>query len=70
MTNFSFILISAFILGCALSFCLGGMVGQNFETTRIHREAFEQGLMVKEIDHETDKVIYRWIETHKLGYED
>ena len=33
-----------------------------------HKEAFEMGLMKKEIDKD-DKVIYRWIETHKLGYE-
>lgn len=33
-----------------------------------HKEAFKQGLMTKEIG-ENDKVIYRWIETHKLGYE-
>ena len=30
-----------------------------------HKEAYEQGLMVKEIDKD-DKVIYRWIETHKM----
>ena len=35
-----------------------------------HKEAWAEGLMVKEIDDETDKVIYRWIETHKLGYEE
>jgi hypothetical protein len=33
-----------------------------------HKEAFEMGLMKKEIDKD-DKVIYRWSETHKLGYE-
>ena len=33
-----------------------------------HKEAFQMGLMKKEIDKD-DKVIYRWIETHKLGYE-
>lgn len=33
-----------------------------------HKEAFKQGLMTKEITAD-DKVIYRWIETHKLGYE-
>ena len=33
-----------------------------------HKEAFEMGLMTKEIDKD-DKVIYRYIETHKLGYE-
>jgi hypothetical protein len=33
-----------------------------------HKEAFQMGLMKKEIDKD-DKVIYRWIKTHKLGYE-
>jgi hypothetical protein len=33
-----------------------------------HKEAYEHGLMVKEISKD-DQVIYRWIETHKLGYE-
>jgi hypothetical protein len=33
-----------------------------------HKEAFKNGLMVKEITKD-DKVVYRWIETHKLGYE-
>jgi hypothetical protein len=33
-----------------------------------HQEAYENGLMVKEILKEGE-VIYRWIETHKLGYE-
>jgi hypothetical protein len=33
-----------------------------------HKEAYSHGLMTKEIDKD-DKVIYRWAETHKLGYE-
>jgi hypothetical protein len=33
-----------------------------------HREAFENGLMEKEISKD-DKVIYRWIETHKMEIE-
>jgi hypothetical protein len=33
-----------------------------------HKEAHSHGLMTKEIDKD-DKVIYRWAETHKLGYE-
>ena len=32
-----------------------------------HKEAFEHGLMTKEITAD-DKVIYRWIEIHKIGY--
>lgn len=32
------------------------------------KEAFANGLMTKEIGKD-DKVIYRWVETHKLGYE-
>ena len=35
--------------------------------TDTHKEAFEMGLMTKEITAD-DKVIYRWIETHKIGY--
>jgi hypothetical protein len=34
-----------------------------------HKEAFKHGLMVKEITKD-DKVIYRWVDTHKLGYEE
>jgi len=34
-----------------------------------HKEAFENGLMVKEID-KNDKVVYRWIELHKVQNED
>ena len=34
-----------------------------------YKEAFAQGLMIKEIDKD-DKVIYRWIETHKDNYYD
>lgn len=30
-----------------------------------HKEAFANGLMAKEIDKD-DKVIYRWVELHKL----
>lgn len=33
-----------------------------------HKEAFENGLMVKEITKD-DKVIYRWRELHDLNYE-
>jgi len=32
-----------------------------------HRDAYENGLMM--IDRVGDKRIYRWIETHKLGYD-
>jgi len=32
-----------------------------------HKEAFEMGLMTKKIIAD-DKVVYRWIETHKIGY--
>jgi hypothetical protein len=33
-----------------------------------HKEAFEMGLMTKDITKD-DKVVYKFIETHKLGYE-
>jgi hypothetical protein len=32
-----------------------------------HRDAYKNGLM--KIDRVGDKRIYRWIETHKLGYD-
>ena len=32
-----------------------------------HRDAYENGLMT--IDRVGDKRIYRWIETHKIGYD-
>jgi hypothetical protein len=32
-----------------------------------HRDAYKNGLMT--IDRIDDKRIYRWIETHKLGYD-
>jgi hypothetical protein len=32
-----------------------------------HRDAYENGLMI--IDRVGDKRIYRWIETHKIGYD-
>ena len=32
-----------------------------------HKEAFENGLMTKEVTAD-DKVVYRWIEAHKIGY--
>ncbi len=38
------------------------------ERMRVYKEAYANGLMTKEID-KNDIVVYRWIETHKLGYE-
>lgn len=32
------------------------------------KEAFEMGLMTKEITKD-DTVIYKWIQTHQIGYE-
>ena len=65
----------------AIGFCLGmGILAilmtffpNNTRTYRqgvrdTHKEAFENGLMTKEITKD-DKVIYRWIHTEKLGYE-
>jgi hypothetical protein len=34
-----------------------------------HKEAFEHGLMTKEITKDGE-VIYRWRETHDLGYKE
>jgi hypothetical protein len=65
-----------FVVGCicvALIFTLG-WVGFFPKQTRMYnlgvqdtyKEAYENGLMVKEIT-EDDKVVYRWIELHKVG---
>jgi hypothetical protein len=47
----------------ALSILAGFWMGVN-ET---HRDAYENGLMT--IERVGDKRNYRWIETHKLGYD-
>jgi hypothetical protein len=41
----------------------------NLGVSDTYKEAFEHGLMTKEITKD-DEVVYRWIETHKLGYEE
>jgi hypothetical protein len=63
-----------FTLGLITGMLLSAWVAERSLIPRIvnhvHREAYEHGLMIKEIDHETDEVIYRWIETHNFGYEE
>ena len=62
----------AFLFACvifSLGFQTGSSAGKNIGERNTRIEAFENGLMTKEIDHETDKVVYRWVELHKLGYE-
>jgi len=64
-----FTLITIFILSFFLGFMIlfpSTMYKKGVKDT--HREAFENGLMVKEISKD-DKVIYRWIETHKMEIE-
>ncbi len=67
------ILIIIMVVVCVGSHFRGKCVGfsEGFErgVSNTHKEAFEYGLMVKEITKD-DKVIYRWIDTHKLGYEE
>jgi hypothetical protein len=62
------VLTGAFALGIYCSFFAQNtkMYRDGVEAT--YKEAFAQGLMVKEIT-EDDKVIYRFIETHKIGYD-
>ena len=68
MKNITFIL---FLIPMCLLLFIGlfpqysGMYAAGVSDT--HKEAFEMGLMTKEITA-GDKVVYRWIETHKIGY--
>lgn len=68
----------AFITGILLGLILavgicsvnGGKHTRNYleGVKSVQKEAFEHGLMIKEVD-KNDRVIYRWVETHKIGYE-
>jgi hypothetical protein len=62
--------IITFIMAVLFSiFCFWSSVcyilGQEITKKRIYKDAFENGLMQKEVDKD-DNVIYRWIELHKL----
>jgi hypothetical protein len=59
------ILLGTLLVVLIFCFTNNGAYEQGVYNT--HKEAYEHGLMVKEISKD-DKVIYRWIETHKLGY--
>ena len=60
------VFIGVVLLTTLVYFTSNGTYEQGVQDT--HKEASEHGLMVKEISKD-DQVIYRWIETHKLGYE-
>ena len=57
-----FVIIVA-IIGQFLSYIMGYHVG----VSQTHRDAYENGLMT--IHRVGDERVYRWIETHKLGYD-
>ena len=42
--------------------------GFELGTTIMRKEAFEHNFMTKEIG-KNDKVIYRWVEPHKVGFD-
>lgn len=44
------------------------IAGYNHGVADTHRDAVENGLM--KIERVGERRVYRWIETHKLGYED
>lgn len=56
------------ILALVISFFPKNTIAYRQAVKDIHKEAFENGLMIKEINKD-DQVIYRWIHTEKLGYE-
>lgn len=47
-----------------LSVLIAGYIAGRDDT---YREAYENGLMI--IERSNGKKIYRWIETHKIGYD-
>lgn len=51
------------IIGQFLSYIMGYQVG----VAQTHRDAYENGLMT--IKRVNGNHVYRWIETHKLGYD-
>ena len=56
--------VIAFIISLIVSTFIGGyIVGRN----ATYREAYENGLMIMSRDN--GKKVYRWIETHKIGYD-
>jgi len=61
-------IISLVCLSITLLVLMVYICGYALGVSDTHKEAFDNGLMVKEITKD-DKVIYRWIHTEKLGYE-
>lgn len=63
------IMVGAGILGIILSFHPQGTRPYMEGVRATQKEAFENGLMTKEVDKD-DNVIYRWVELHKLQEQD
>jgi hypothetical protein len=60
---YNIIITVLLIIHTALCLLVGFYSGEK----HTHREAYENGLMT--IERVGDKRNYRWIETHKLGYD-
>ena len=58
-----FLIIFVALVSQILSF----VIGYNTGVSQTHRDAYENGLM--SIHRVGDARVYRWIETHKLGYD-
>lgn len=58
-----FIIVIVILISQFLSF----IVGYNTGVTETHRDAYENGLMI--IERVNGNHVYRWIETHKIGYD-
>jgi hypothetical protein len=58
-----FFIVIAALIGQVLAF----VIGYNTGIEQTHRDAYENGLM--SIHRVGDARVYRWIETHKLGYD-
>ena len=58
-----FLIIFVALVSQILSF----VIGYNTGVAQTHRDAYENGLMT--IHRIGDARVYRWIETHKIGYD-
>ncbi len=63
------ILFGIGLLALLLSFYPQWSYPYNEGVRDAHKDAYANGLMTKEIDKD-DKVIYRWVELHKLESQD
>jgi hypothetical protein len=55
------------IITTLVSQVISFVVGYNTGVAQTHRDAYENGLMT--MQHVGDARIYRWLETHKIGYD-